>query len=356
MLHRLLVRLDRSRFEPYVISLSGRGELADAIERLGVPVLSLDFRSAVGVLTGFLALVRYLRTLRPVWVHTWLYHADLVGLVAARFVGGIKTCWSLRCSGLKKGDAPMSTLMLIRLLARFSGMPNIVMANSQEGLRAHELIGYRPRRWEVVFNGFDTDEFRPDPVARMGIRHELGLGDKTPLVGMIARFDPMKDHLNFLRAAEQTLREFPNAVFVMVGRDITPENTSLTDALKQLGIAYAVRLVGARTDIPKLMAALDLVVSSSVGEGFPNVVGEAMACAVVCVVTNVGDSSRLVGDAGIVVPARDSHALSSACCQILRLPRDQRCKLGLRARARILDKYSLEVMVGQYERIYECNH
>jgi len=217
MLVRLLRGLDRESFSQSVVSLTTRGVYGDQIEAAGVPLLTLG-------MTGFFAAPRSLATLRkaikeqrPDIVQTWLYHADLLGLLAARLAGDASVVWNIRCSDLMPGDVPRSTRWLTHLLARLSSRPDAVLFNSTAGREAHRYIGYRTRRIEVIPNGFDLDERRPDPEKRKDFRREIGVGDDTFLVGMIARFHRMKDQSTFLAAAARLKGMGRPITFVLVG-------------------------------------------------------------------------------------------------------------------------------------------
>jgi glycosyltransferase involved in cell wall biosynthesis len=353
MLYRLLSRMDRSRFSNVVISLTGRGKLADAIEKLQVPVVSLEMGTVYGFFGGLKCLIRQLRKYRPHVIQTWLYHADLAGLIAQRFVAKSRLCWNLRCAELSKGDISSSTLALRRVLSLFSGVPDVVMVNSDSGQRAHQALGYRPRRWAVLHNGFDTESCHPDPAARAAMRKELGVSDNVQLVGLIARFDPLKDHANFIRAARLLVAGRPQVRFVLAGHGVDAQNTYLNREIQNANLNGRCYLLSERKDVPRIMAALDLVVSASYSEGFPNTIGEAMACGIPCVATDAGDSAFLIGDTGLIVPPRDSQALARACGMLLDMAAVQRIAMGDAARKRIEQLFSLKVVTDQYQRIYE---
>jgi glycosyltransferase involved in cell wall biosynthesis len=186
------------------------------------------------------------------------------------------------------------------------------------------------------------------------VRAELGLPPDAPLIAMVARFDPVKDHPTFLEAAARLHARRPDVRFLLCGRDVTWENRGLAAAVERAGARGFVHLLGQREDVARVTAALDLsTLSSSCGEGFSNVVGEAMACGVPCVVTDVGDSGAIVADTGLVVPPRDPEALAAAWAQLLARPAEERAAIGRAARRRIEDNYSLDVIVRRYQDLYE---
>jgi glycosyltransferase involved in cell wall biosynthesis len=351
MLYKLLSATDPARFRSVVVSLTDGGPVAERIAGLGVPVHSLGMPPGAPTLAGARALLRLLARERPHVLQTWMYHADLLGLLAGRALGVPRIAWNLRCSNL--GERSRLTRWTIRAGAWLSRGPNVVVVNSEAGRAFHASLGYRPRRWAVIPNGFDLERFAPNPGARASVRAELGVGPDTPLLGLVCRHDPMKGHDTFLRAAAALAATGPEVHFVLAGRDVTPANPVLATLLAGHPAGSTLHLLGERADVPRLLAALDVATSSSsYGEGFSNVIGEAMACAVPCAVTDVGDAASVVGDTGMVVPPRDPAALAEAWRRLLCLGPDGRRRLGEAARQRVGHCYSLAAVVCQYEELY----
>jgi glycosyltransferase involved in cell wall biosynthesis len=332
MLVRLLAAMDRSRFRPRVVSLTDHGALGPEIAALGVPVDALGMRRGVPDPRGLLRLRGIVRETSPDLVQSWLYHADLIASLA----GAPLLAWNLRCSDMDFARYGASTRWTVRALARLSGRPDAVLCNAEAGRRLHESLGYRPRRWEVVPNGFDLARFRPDPQAGQRLRGMLGLPDQAVVIGHVARFDPMKDHATAFAALERV----PEAHLVCVGRGVP-------------GASARVHALGERADVEALMAGFDMAtLSSAFGEGFPNVLGEAMACGVPCVATNVGDAAAIVGDTGLIVPPRDAAALAAGWQRMIDLGAEGRARLGGAARARVEANWSIAAIARRYESIY----
>jgi len=246
-----------------------------------------------------------------------------------------------------------TTALAVRWGARLSRLTRKIIYNTPISAEQHEALGYCAERRTIVANGFDAQQFKPCLESRVRIRTELNLPVSAPLIGLVARYHPMKDHATFLRAASLLLKSNPNVHFLLAGHNVDEHNTALTDLIEALGLQGHVRLLGERSDIPRLTAALDIATSSSWAEGFPNVIGEAMACAVPCVVTDVGDSARIVGDTGMVVPPRDPEALASGWKKLLVMGDEKRRALGRAARVRIVEHYTLDAAVARYESLYE---
>ena len=218
-------------------------------------------------------------------------------------------------------------------------------------MNAHLAIGYRPRWAQVIPNGIDTSTFRPSESAREEVRAELGISADTPLIGCIARCDPMKDHLNVFSAFGRVAAD---ARLLLAGKGTEPGNHKLSGQIRLggLGPEQVIRL-GDRRDTDRIIAALDvLVLGSAFGEGFPNALAEAMACGVPCIATDVGDNAAIIGGCGSVVPPRDPQALADAMSRLLALSSDERRALGLRVRERIQKDYALSAMVRRYSEVY----
>lgn len=355
MLLKLLQQINRDRFIPALISLVGLGEIGPRIQALGIPVHTLGMsRGRIPNPITVLRLARLLRQLQPDVVHTWMYHADLLGGLAARLAGCERVIWCIRHSNLSKTENKRSTLWVVKACALLSHrVPAQIISCSQRAKEVHAAVGYAADKLHVIPNGFDLDRFVPDAVARASVRGELGLAPDTPLVGLIARFDSQKNHFGFIEAAAQVHAQLPDVHFVLAGTDVDGGNAALNTAIVGQGLQAHMHLLGRRDDVPRLMAALDVLASSSHGEAFPNVLGEAMACGVPCVVTDAGDSAEIVGRTGRVVAVADMAALAQQLLEVLRLPATQREALGKQARARVQAQYEIGHVTGLYQALYE---
>jgi glycosyltransferase involved in cell wall biosynthesis len=303
---------------------------------------------------AFIRLVRRLRALKPDVVHTWMYHADLLGGLAARLAGIGAIGWCIRHSNLDRDKTKASTRAVVAACAWISGrVPDRILCCSEVARKIHVDVGYAADKMVVVPNGFDLSRFQPDPRARAAVRSELNLAADTRLVGLIGRFNPQKNHAGFFQAAGLLHRRLPTVRFLLAGKGIDEGNGELVRAMESAGIRSVTHLLGLRSDISRLMAALDVQASSSFGEAFPNVLGEAMACGVPCAVTDVGDSAYIVGDTGKVVPAEDMAGLAAAMESLLLLPPVERQALGLRARSRVAENFEIGQVVKRYEAFYE---
>jgi len=352
-LYRLLGGIDRTRFENRVISLIPVGEIGGKIRVLGIPVTSLGLRRGQLSLAALWSLVRELRNDRTDILQTWLYHADLLGWAAAG-LGGVKyLVWNIRSSDMDISRYKPLSGLVIRACALLSGRPQAVVVNSLAGQVVHTGLGYHPRRWIHIPNGVDVERYKPDPDARRAVRAELGLSVDAILIGMNARYDPMKNHSGFILAAGRLVRSGLDVHFLLAGQDVDPGNRVLADLIDQENLSGRVHLLGRCEDIPRLDAALDvLAMTSSFGEGFPNAVAEAMSCGIPCAVTDVGDAAFLVGNTGMVVPRDAPGDMADAWGRLIKAGELERQRLGAAARRRVVENFSLSKAVASYEDLY----
>jgi glycosyltransferase involved in cell wall biosynthesis len=356
MLFKLLAHLDPGEFDSRVVSLLEAGEMGERIRGLGVPVYDLNLRAKrLARAWCALTLARFLWSQRVQLLQTWLYHADLAGSLAAPLAGRVPVVWNVRHSTLDARTESISTLRS----ARFCGLcsrwiPRRIVFNSQAAVSAHRRFGYNTDRAEVIPNGFDMTLFRPSQRARSDLRAELALAEETPLIGLLGRFHPHKDHRTFLSAAARLASRCHQVHFVLAGNGICWENRTLAGWIDAEGLRHRIHLLGHRADVPRIQAALDVAVCSSVTEGFPNVVGEAMACGVPCVATDVGDCRPLVASTGKIVPVGDPEALSRAVGSILELSPEGRAKLGRLARRRVQDRYDMRHIAARYAQLWRA--
>ena len=244
--------------------------------------------------------------------------------------------------------------MVILAGRHLSGSAAEIIYNSHVSAHQHAAIGFPPHKARILPNGFDLNRFQPNMYFRKKRRSDLRVPKDGILIGLIARYHPMKDHENFLKAASLVARERDNVRFLMLGRGVDKPSSGLIPLVASLGLKDRVTCLGERMDVESFYAALDIAsLSSSHGEGFPNVIGEAMACAIPCVVTDVGDSRRLVEKTGIVVPPKDPEALKSGWDTLINMGRSGRADMGKTARRRIFENFSISRVAAQYEAQYQ---
>lgn len=355
MLYKLLAETDRERFEPVVISLIDRGALRERIEGLGIAVHTLGMKPGLPSPLGLWRLIRLMRRVKPDLVLGWMYHSCLAAQLANFFLPQrAPVLWGIHYSISSLASEKKLTAAVIRVCALLSKLPAHIIFVSRASQAQHKSLGYRLDNSCVIPNGINVAEFIPSGESRSSVRSELGLAKDALLIGLMGRYHPMKDHATFLQAAALISKKHPETHFLLIGRGVDQENPMLRRQIQRMGLERQTHLLGERNDMPRLAAALDVFsLSSAYGESFPNVIGEAMACEVSCVVTDVGDAVWIVGDAGRVIPPRDPRALADAWKEMIDIGPAGRMALGRAARSRVIERFTLESVVARYEVLYE---
>ena len=339
--------LDKNRYDVTVFTFYPDGFFERELAACRVRCVSLGKRGRWDVLRFYRRFASQLRRLRPAVVHGYLDLSNILALSSKVFLPRTPVMWWI---GTSKRDLRHYDWLrrlgprLERLCARFADR---IIVNSWAGHAYLLERGFPAEKVLVIHSGIDTERFRPDAGAGARVRGEWGVAEDVTLVGMVGRLDPVKDHETFLRAASLVRKGRPDVRFVCVGGGAESYARRLYQLTGQMGLTEAVRWVGARADMTAVYSALDVNVSSSQSEGFPNVIGEAMACGVPCVVTDAGDSALIVGDTGFVSPPRNPEALAAALLSCLG---EDRRVLGARARARILENWGVERMAEETKR------
>ncbi|OWT58466.1 glycosyl transferase [Candidimonas nitroreducens] len=337
-----------------VVSMIGDGVFGPRLREAGIELHTLDMPAGRLTPGGLWRLYKLLRGLAPDVVQTWMYHADLIGGVAARLAGIRAVSWGIRNSGVNLQMGSGSARLVARICSWLSGpVPGVIVACARSAALQHQAWGYRAERLRVIPNGYDLSRWRPRPEARAALRKAWNAAPTDVLIGSVARWNPLKDHANLLQAFALSLRMRPGLRCVLVGAGMDEGNTELMGMLDRLAIRDRVLLLGQRTDVPQIMNALDVHVLSSRAEGFPNVVAEAMAVGLACVVTDVGDAAQIVGAEGWVAPPGDALALSGALNEALALLGTEAMAQRLeRGRQRVHAEYGLDAMVAAYAALW----
>src|SRR5438128_5050560 len=303
--------LDKSRFETTIVSLYSGGILESELTDSGVRLISLD-KGGRWDLPRFLSrLFHELRKLRPDVIYSYLDIPNVIAVCAKPFCSSPVVLWGARSADIDLGKYDWLRRFGFWLERRLAYFPDRIVVNSHAGRSYLLSRGFPGKKLLVIQNGFNTTQFHPNAEARSTIRREWGIAEDQILIGLVARFDLVKDHATFLRAASLISKVKPQARFVCVGSGPAVYRQSLAEAAAQLSLSGKLVWAGARSDMPDVYSAFDINVLSSISEGCPNVVGEAMACTVPCVVTDVGDAAMLVGDTGFVCSPQDPQALAS---------------------------------------------
>lgn len=353
MLLKILQRMDRSRWSPTVVSLLGQGTVGDRLQALGIPVVCLQINSPWGMLAAPIRLARLMRHHRFRIIQGWMYHGNLLAWMGRLLANSsAPLSFSIRHSLYGLANEQPNTRWIIRLNGWLSTRVQGCIFNSQFSLVSHREFGFGGQNMVVIPNGFDLQAFASRSDRVLALRDELGVGQEL-VVGMVARFHPVKGHQDFLQAAAIVHQRQPRVRFLLAGTGVAATNSQLAGWVDSLGLTGVVQLLGERSDIADLNNVFDVACLSSRGEAFPNVVGESMACETPCVVTDVGDCAEIVGTTGRVVPREDPAALARALLDLLEMPRAQRQALGHAARIRVVEHFNMDKIAQRYQEYFE---
>lgn len=321
------------------------GALQDSLEKAGIQVEDLKKKGRWDLLPFFLRLVACLKREQPDVLYSFLPSANILGLLAGRLAGVPKIIWGVRASNIDLSRYDWMSRFEPYIASMLSRFADKIICNSEAGLKHHAKMGYPLARMVVVENGIDTDRFRFDEVARSRIRKQWNVRDEVFVVGIAARHDPMKDYETFLRAASRLASRMQNVRFVCVGEGRTAYTEKLRNMAEQMSLSSHVIWAGRCSDMAAVYSGFDIACSSSYGEGFSNAIAEAMSCERICVVTDVGDSARIVDHTGVIVKPGDPEELANAWEAVLCLPAEERARQGKAARDRIVREFGIGMMV-----------
>lgn len=352
-LHNLLAGGLAKRHDCAVVSLGDIGTYGAHIRALGVPVHALGMCRGAPTPAAPWRLCRIVRGFRPDLVQGWMYHGNLAAWLACKFaVGRPVLAWNVRQSLYGLREEKRLTQVVIHTSRVSSRAPAALLYNSVHSRVQHECFGFHAARGRVIPNGFDLAYWQPATTGECArTRQALGIPEDALVIGHVARVHPMKDHVRFLRVAVRLAESYPDLHLLLVGTNVTADQP-LWRGWIPARLGRRIHFLGERNDVPALMQSMDMLCQSSWSEAFPNVLGEAMACGVPCVATDVGDSACIIGDTGITVPASDDVALHEGLSRLLDAGADARQALGRAARARVESRYGIDSVVAQYQDLY----
>ncbi len=340
-----------------VVSLTSLGLIGESLRNQGVKVYTLNLLpSGFNIPIVLWRLVKLIRHYQPDIVQTWMYHADLLGGLAARLARCRHVVWGIRSTAIPQGFLSV-TFWLVRLCAICSHIiPYKIICCAQSAKAAHIKLGYAAHKITVISNGYNFSTFEQYSNSRAKARIELGFDDNEIVIGVVGRFDPLKDFHNFITAASILSTKRDNIKFLMIGRNIEWSNSTLYGWIEDCGLIKNFQLVGERSNIPFFLSAMDIFCLSSVNEAFPNVVVEAMAMGLPCVVTQAGDAADIVGDNDFVVPVQDSISLANALLRMCELSPETRVNLGTKGEKIVRAKYDIKNIRQQYEKMWRLEN
>jgi glycosyltransferase involved in cell wall biosynthesis len=353
-----LCRSIKSDFKIDVITLLSNGELEAKFRDEGINVYSVNMDGAFSILPGFYRLLILLKSLKPNVIHTWMYHADFFGGLAAKIIGIKYVIWGIHNFNIEKGMLKNSTRFIVFLCGIFSWMiPTKIITCSKAAINPHKKFLYNTRKFVVIPNGIDINKFKISKDAKSNFIKSNSLNSNIKIIGLIGRFDPQKNLQGFIRLAEYVSSIRQDALFIIAGKGNDKKNKILSHEIKAAGLEDKILLLGQVNEIQELIAALDILVLTSHGEAFPLVLLEALACGVKCFSTNVGDVVEILGGFGGIVPRGKMKQMSEMILDYL----SELDKVGYKNiklekanyRGRVKNNFSLEIFAKLHIKIYE---
>jgi len=355
MLLNLVSHADRSRFDISVFSLQDKGDISIDIEKLGIPIFHFNILKKYDFFLKFLKLIFILIKIKPDIVHTWMYHSNLIGGIAAKFASRSKIIWSIHSTTLAPGPEKKSTEIVIRLSSFFSKyLPDKIVLCSKSSYEFHKIIGFEKNKMMVIPNGIDLGKFKYSSKAKLNLMSKLKLAHDIKFIGMVGRYHPMKRHDIFLHAAQIIVNKYPFIHFILCGSGVDNSNRKLTKLIHSFSLGSNIHLFGYIADMSILYASLDiLTITSSYGESFPLTLCEAMACNIPVVSTDVGDASYIINSKDMIIPINEPMLIAEKWEKIISLDIKSRNEIGVKNRSRIENLFDIKSIKKKYEHHYD---
>ena len=335
-----------------VISITSGGKYFLLLKKIGIKVycMNMKFYSIL----NFFYLIKLLYILKPDIVQTWLVHGDFIGSIAARIAGIKNIVWTILYSKLDTNLEKIRTIIIIKILAKLSYIiPKLIIVVSKDSQKNCQNLKYHKKKLHLVSSGFDLSLFKISKYQKLFFKKKIKIKKQTPLIGLVARYHPIKDHENLFNALSIIKSKDKKFCCVLVGPNTNRKNKVLLNKVKRFQLGNSVKLLGPTNNIPQVMNGLDVNILCSKSEGFPSVIAEAMACGTPCIVTNVGDSALIVGKTGWIVPPNDSVKLANAIEKALsEMDKNNWKKRSNQARLRIKKNFGINKMIKSYNLIW----
>ena len=356
MLYKLIKNLDKTNLKIItIISLSKNKNELSYFNDLQFNITTFNFRNILFIPITFLKLIFYIRKKKPDIVHTWMYHADLIGGLAAKIAGVRFIIWGIRNSYLSTLYNKKFTKYVVLSCSKLSYyIPDIITSNSQSSALDHINIGYNKNKFIIIPNGFDMTKFN-NKNTKLNIRDKLNLDYNTILIAHIARFHPQKNHIGFIEAAYNIHIQHPNIHYVMIGSNVDYNNPILVNKIKELNLSKHIHLLGLIENINEIISNFNFFISTSFGEAFPNVIGEAMSSNVICISTDVGDCAEIIHNYGFISKDTSSKSISDSTIEALKMNKEEQLNMKLNAKKRVETNYNINLISNLYLELYNLN-
>lgn len=353
MLLELLKGIDQTRFDVTLCVLKAEKGLQSRFEALGYKIHVFPVGLTWLGIKSFISLMALFLRVRPQIVQSWMYRADFYCCFLKLLRLRTKLIWSVHNCDLSLSRNGLSRWSLVKACAVLSWcLPDAVVYCAASAIATHKAFGFSVTSALFIPNGFDASRFQNLPEARLAARDEFALDPEIPVIGCFGRFDRQKNHFGLLEVVSLLHKRGVKVQLLLAGGGVDHANEQLQARAQNMGIAQYVRLLGVRQDMPRLMSALDLYLSFSLGEAFPLVLGEAMLCETPVIATNCGDSHRFALEPWMLIPAGNINAAADAVACFVSLTDASRKALGVKSRELVLERYSVEKTVAAYSDLY----
>ena len=352
LLEKLCMSLKSSEFTHVIVCLSGETVLAKKIQHKSIKIYFLDMFGLRNIIHSVFKLRRILENEQPSIIHSWLYHADFLTTLARYRLRTCPLLWSVHHANEKSEGDKLLTKWLVKLLSLLSNkFPSRIVYCSEYARAVHARLGYCSGKSFVINNGIDTIRFCSSLPLRERFRQQQGIGLSTAVVGMVARYSPIKGHKIFLDMARILLTMETDIRFVMIGTNISASNRELIGIIDSLGLRDYCTLLEEQSDIERAMNGLDILVCPSFSESFGLVVVEALACEVPVVCSDLEVLRDIVGQR-FTAPVGNSHLFARKTHELVRATRAERKTIGSQGRKQVIKNYDENVMIEKYRQLY----
>ena len=332
-----------------VVSMQDFGKYGQLLRSHGIEVKILKISRLKTLPKAILKFRQILKEVKPDLIQTWMYHANIfAGILTKIFYYKKPIVWNIRCTIMKLGEAGLETFFLTyfgSLLSYFIPDCIIVCANSIK--LGHQQIGYKYSKIKIIENGFDLEYFK---LSQKIFEKSTNVPKTDLVVGVLGRFHPQKNHNLAIKACSLAIKKGVDIKLHLAGSGITIDEPELKNSIREHSMEKFTRLFGALKDVRVFFNEIDvLLLPSKFGEGFPNVLAEAMASGVPCISTSIGDSKKIIGDTGWVLTTQKPKEIVLALKEIIEMKKNKSwLKMKNAARKRIEQNFSISKMITSY--------
>ena len=337
----------------HIVCLTTKSFYSNLLEENNIKIYELNMNKFYFLFIAPIKFYSILRKIKPEIVQTWMYHSDLFGGIIARLAGIKIVLWNVRSSSFKVPEITYSSLLASRINSLISWfIPTNIICCGKYAAQCHVNQGYESSKIKIIFNGVNTKLFAPNNENRSLVRKKYRIKPDTILLGMVARYTPVKDHRTLLKALSLLNNLKQKWICILSGRGMDHNNYELLEMINSLKLSKKVILIGTQININEIYNALDLHILTSTSEGFPNCLIEALSSGIPCISTNVGDAKYILKDVGWIVNPSNPYQLAEVLKKFFNLTESERKKISEFSRNRIKSEFSLAKLIENYDDLY----